>query len=165
MDKLGNSVKKVAPAKSKEQVAEEAWLGKLENKLKAKQANQKRKDDQLLNTYASVEQFDEFYAERLYVLREERKRLEVLRDKLEDELERLLKQHGASTDKAAKKQVQGFIDKNLENTQAYHDAIRNNISEEKTIASEALKLRQRFLHLKEKKAQAEAEKAKKASES
>lgn len=163
MDKLGNKVKKVDPAKSKEQVAEEEWLDELEGKLKTKQAQQKRKDSQLLNSYASVEQFDEFYAERIHVLKEERKRLELLSDKLVAELERLLKQHNASSG-GAKKQLQGFIDKNLENTQAYHTAIKHNVAEEKTIRSEALKLRKRFLYLKEKKAQAEAEKAK-ASES
>lgn len=163
MDKLGNKVKKVEPAKSKEQVAEEEWLGELEGKLKTKQAQQKRKDSQLLNSYASVEQFDEFYAERIHVLKEERKRLELLRDKLEDELERLLKQHNASKG-GVKKQLQGFIDKNLENTQAYHTAIKHNIAEEENIRSEALQLRKRFIYLQDKKAQAEAEKEK-ASES
>lgn len=158
MDKLGNKVKKVAPAKSKEQVAEEEWLGKLEGKLKDKQAQQKRKDSQLLNSYASVEQFDEFYAERIYVLKEERKRLELLRDKLEAELERLLKQHNASKG-VVKTRLQGFVDKNLENTQAYHTAIEHNITEEESIRSEALQLRKRFIYLQEKKAQAEAEEA------
>lgn len=162
MDTLGNKVKKVAPAKSKEQVAEEEWLNELEGKLKAKQAQQKHKDTQLLNSYASIEQFDEFYAERLHVLREERKRLKLLRDKLEAELERLVKQHNASISVAAKKQMQGFIDKNLENTQAYHDAITQNKIEEETILSEAAKLRKRYLYLQERKAQAEAERAKAA---
>ena len=158
MDKLGNKVKKVEAAKSKEQVDEEEWLRELEGKLKTKQAQQKRKDSQLLNSYASVEQFDEFYAERIHVLKEERKRLELLRDKLEAELERLLKQHNASKG-GVKKQLQGFIDKNLENTQAYHTAIEHNIAEEKNTRSEALRLRKRFIYLKEKKAQAEAEEA------
>ncbi len=159
MDKLGNKVKKVDPAKSKEQLAEEKWLGELEGKLKAKQAQQKRKDSQLLNSYANVEQFDEFYAERIHVLQEERKRLELLRDKLEAELERLLRQHNSSSG-GVKKQLQKFIDKNLENTQAYHNAIKHNIAEEESTNSEALKLRKRFLYLQKKKAQTDAEKAK-----
>ncbi|MGB0845410.1 MAG: DUF4124 domain-containing protein [Thiolinea sp.] len=158
LDELGNKVNKVAPAKSKEELEEEAWMNELEKKLRLKKSQQKRKDALLLNSYASLEQFDEFYAERFEVLSDERKQLELLSSKLERELERLLKQHKASTNAVAKKRVQGFIDINVENTQAYQDAIKQNISEEKNIREEAKKLRKRFLYLQQKKAQAEAEK-------
>jgi len=151
LDTFGNRTKKVEPAKSKEQVAEEAWLGELESKLEVKRSQQRRKDKLLLSSYASVEQFDAFYADRLNILKDERAQLELLKGKLENELERLLNEYKNSKHAGAKKRVQGFVDTNIGNTEAYQQAITQNLAEEATIREEAQVLRKRFLNLLKKK--------------
>ncbi|MEZ5479758.1 MAG: DUF4124 domain-containing protein [Thiolinea sp.] len=159
LDQQGNHVNKVDAAKTDEQLKEEQWLAELEEKLAIKKARQQRKDQQLLNSYASVEQFDAFYAERFKALEDERAQLRLLHGKLNDELETLQKQHEQSPNAAAKQRVQAFIDTNRQNTQAYEEAIHLNEQEERNVRREAEELRKRYLYLlerleKEKQAQA-----------
>lgn len=135
LDELGNQVDKVEAAKSKEAVEEENWLAELEGQLKAKQMQQARKDSMLLNSFATLEQFDALRDEKLTVLSDELKQLELLRSKLLEEFERLDQQLKESDSAGSKQRVQGFIETNKENTEAYDRAISQNKKE-----TEALEL-------------------------
>ncbi len=165
LDTLGNNLKTVKPAKSKEQIAKEKSQSKKDAKIATEKAIQARKDFQLLSSYEDVEQIDEFYADRIHLLAENRKFLELLRDKLDSEMARLRKQYETSPTDAIKKQVKQFINTNLENAEAYRNAIDQNRAEEQGVQAEALRLRERFLHLQEEKRQAEADAEKQAGES
>lgn len=133
LDELGNQVDKVEAAKSKEAVEEENWLAELESQLKAKQLQQARKDSMLLNSFATLEQFDALRDEKLTVLSDELKQLELLRSKLLEEFERLDQQLKESGSAGAKKRVQGFIETNKENTEAYDRAISQNKKETRAL--------------------------------
>ncbi|PIE00301.1 MAG: hypothetical protein CSA79_04435 [Thiothrix nivea] len=152
LDANGNQIDKVAPAKSKEQVEEEKWLTELEKKLKVKQQQQQRDDNLLLNSYPSVEQFDELHAERLKTLDDEYAQLKLLRGKLQEEYERLNGQLKASKNAGTKKRVQQFIDTNQQNTTAYDEAIKQNRKEEQALQEQAAVQRERLVYLLEKKA-------------
>lgn len=147
LDELGNEVDKVEAAKSKETVAEEAWLAELEKQLKAKQLQQSRKDSMLLNSFATLEQFDALRDEKLTVLSDGLKQLQLLRSKLLQEFERLDQQLNSSKSLGAKKRVEGFIEINQENTLAYDHAIEQNKKETELLqlTTEAQRKRLSFL--------------------
>lgn len=159
LDEQGNQVDKVAPAKSEAEVAEEKWLAELEEKLVQKRKEQLRNDNLLLNSYTTLEQFDEQHARRLKILDDEYQQLKLLRGKLQKEFERLDKQLKDSKNAGAKKRVQEFIDINQSNTAAYDQAIKQNRKEERILQLGAGEQRKRLVYLLDK---AEAEKTKKA---
>lgn len=129
LDENGNQVDKVEAAKSKETVEEETWVAGLEKQLEAKQLQQSRKDSMLLNSFATLGQFDALRDEKLTVLSDELKQLQLLRGKLLKEFERMEKQLKNSKSGGAKKRIQGFIETNQENTAAYDRAIKQNKKE------------------------------------
>ncbi|MEZ5536154.1 MAG: DUF4124 domain-containing protein [Thiolinea sp.] len=160
LDELGNHVDKVAPAKSDDEVAEDKWLDELEDQLKVKRQQQLRNDNLLLNSYSSVEQFDELHAERIKVLDDEHAQLKLLRGKLEDEFERLEKQLKDSNNAGSKKRVQEFIDTNRSNSEAYDQAIEQNRKEAAALQLVAEEQRKRLVYLLSK---ADEEKEKKSA--
>lgn len=149
LDELGNQVDKVEAAKSKEVVEEENWLAELEHELKAKQLQQSRKDSMLLNSFGTLEQFDALRDEKLTVLSDELKQLQLLRSKLLEEFERLEQQLKESDSAGAKKRVQGFIETNKENTEAYDRAISQNEKETQSLEMTTEEQRKRLAVLLE----------------
>lgn len=147
LDANGNRIKKVAAAKSEEEVEEEKWLSELEEKLESKQEQQRRKDMVLLTSYQNVEEFDAYYAEHTTKLSDERKQLEALKSKLQVELSVLQRQLKEADSVAAKERTQGFINTNLENTEAYNLALIQNADETAKLLNESQSLRKRFIYL------------------
>lgn len=159
LDEHGNQVDEVAAAKSDEEVKEEEWLSELEEKLVLKKQQQQRNDSLLLNSYATLEQFDELHAQRVKILDDEHAQLKLLRAKLQEEFERLDKQLKDSNSAGARQRVQEFIDTNQSNTAAYDRAIEQNRKEERAIKLAAEEQRERLVYLLSK---VKADKDKKA---
>lgn len=147
LDKNGNRINKVEAAKSAEEVEEERWLSGLEDKLKDKQQQQRRKDEVLLSSYHNIDEFDAYYVGQFDALQEEREQLEQLSQKLADELKKLRTQHSEAESSGAKKRIQGFIDSNEENSAAYELALKQNADEVSKLRQEAQALRKRYLYL------------------
>nr|CAA6810524.1 MAG: Unknown protein [uncultured Thiotrichaceae bacterium] len=150
LDESGMEVETVLAAKSKEVVEEEKWLAELSKQLEEKQLQQTQKDSVLLNSFATLEQFDSFRDEKLKVLEDDLKQLKLLRGKLLEEFERLNKQLKNSKSSGAKKRVRGFIETNQENTDAYDNAIRQNEKETKTLTLSTEEQRKRLIFLLKK---------------
>ncbi len=160
LDGYGNEVDKVEAAKSKETVEEESWLAELEKQLKAKQLQQSRKDTMLLNSFATLEQFDALRDEKLTVLSDGLKQLQLLRNKLLKEFERMEQQLKNSKAGVAKKRIQGFIKTNQENTAAYDRAIQQNTKETQLLQRTTEEQRKRLSFLLENLENAEKNAAK-----
>ncbi len=159
LDENGNHVAEVEAAKSKEVVEEEKWLSELEEQLKVKQLQQSRKDSMLLNSFATVEQFDALRAEKLKVLSDELKQLQLLRSKLIEEFERLNKQLKSTNSGSAKKRIRGFIKTNQENKVAYDRAIKQNEKEITLLKQSTEEQRKRLVFLLDKKKKERVKKA------
>ncbi len=157
----GITLKQVPAAKSAEQAAEEDWLDDLEAKRRKSKERQQREDNQLLSSYSDVDQFDKSHATRIAMIQDGRKQLELLREKLKEELVKLQTQLETVQGKD-RERVQGFITDKQKSAEEYDLAIRQNLTEEKDMQLEFEKQRTRFLDLLEKK-KAEQEQAKKTA--
>lgn len=157
LDELGNHVDKVEAAKSKEVAEEEQWLAGLEKQLEVKQKQRAREDSMLLNSFATLEQFDVLRDSKLKALSDSSQQLELLRGKLVAEFERLSKQLKASKSAGAKKRIQGFIATNQDNTATYDLAIKQNEKETKALLLATGEQRKRLAFLLKKMANKTAE--------
>ena len=84
------------------------------------------------------------------MLKDSRKQMEILRDKLKIEITEL-KAALANAKGAEQKRVQGFIDTKLKSVGEYEMAIQQSLAEEKNAELAFQKQRSRFLELLEKK--------------
>jgi len=84
----------------------------------------------LLSTFSDVKQLDEAHQTRMKMLKDSRKQMEILRDKLKIEITEL-KAALANAKGAEQKRVQGFIDTKLKSVGEYEMAIQQSLAEEK----------------------------------
>ena len=157
LDKNGNRIKKVAAARSEEEIEEEMWLAELEGKLESKQEQQRKKDLLLLTSYQNVAEFDAYYAQHLNKLSAERTQLEALQGNLRTELDILQRQLAEAENRAAKQRIEGFIQLNQENTEAYKLALLQNAEESNKLLQESKSLRKRLIYLLNKLEQSKHE--------
>ena len=146
LNPLGMAIKNVPAAKTSEQAAEDDWLKKLQNKHLELKERQQQEDRELLGTFTDVKQLDDAYAERVKMLADTRKQLELWLDKLKIEIVDL-KAAFDKADDAERKRIQGFIDTKLKNAKEYEIAIQQNLAEEKSSELAFQKQRARFLEL------------------
>ena len=162
LDKSGVTLKKVPAAKTDEQVKEERWLEDLETKRRKSRDKQMQEDNQLLTSYSDIEQFDSAHIARIGMVRDSRKQLELLREKLVTEISKLQDQYNSSDNAQHKERLQGFLESKRKSLADYDEAISQNREEEHSMELAYEKLRVRFLDLlKRKKEEAEAEKLEK----
>lgn len=150
LNALGITVKNVPAAKTSEQAAEDDWIHNLEGKHQKFKERQQQEDRELLATFSDVKQLDEAYESRTKMLKDTRKQMELLRDKLKLEIADLKKALENAKD-AEQKRVQGFIDAKQKSTAEYEMAIQQNLAEEKSAELAFQKQRSRFLELLEKR--------------
>lgn len=158
LNALGMTIKKVPAAKTSEQAAEDDWIQDLEDKHQKLKERQQQEDKDLLATFSDTKQLDDAHSNRMKMLRESRKQMEVLRDKLKDEITEL-KTALANAKGAEQKRVQGFIDAKLKSVSDYEMAIQQSVAEEKTAELAFQKQRTRFLELLDRQKAKEAEQA------
>lgn len=150
LNALGMTIKSVPAAKTSEQAAEDDWIKALEGKHSKIKDRQLQEDRELLSTFSDVKQLDEAHQTRMKMLKDSRKQMEILRDKLKIEITEL-KAALANAKGAEQKRVQGFIDTKLKSVGEYEMAIQQSLAEEKNAELAFQKQRSRFLELLEKK--------------
>ncbi len=161
LNKNGLTVKTMSAAKTKEQIAEEKWLAELKEKLRKIREKQMNDDRRLLSTYSDVEQLDNSYLARLKTLDDTQKQVEVLHDKLKDELKDLQAQLSKAKELDSIKRLKQFILDKQAGIDEYAHALNQNTSEKEKIKTEYKQQRSRFLELLEQVAeQKKAEAAK-----
>lgn len=157
LNALGMTVKNVPAAKTTEQAAEDDWIKGLEGKRQKFKDRQQQEDRELLATFSDVKQLDESHRDRIKMLQDSRKQMEVLRDKLNLELSDL-QAALATAQGAEQKRVQGFIDTKQKSKTDYEMAIQQSLAEEKSAELAFQKQRSRFIELLDKqKAQEDSE--------
>lgn len=149
LNALGMTIKKVPAAKTSEQAAEDDWIEDLEGKRQQFKERQQQEDKELLATFSDVKQLDDAHQNRMNMLKDGRKQMEVLRDKLKREIVELKTALSNAKD-AEQKRVQGFLDTKLKSVSEYEMAVQQSLAEEKSAELAFQKQRSRFLELLDK---------------